>query len=55
MTATRQLADGAPLRLLLGTVPTAGDEDGLRHAMNRLRGVLTHRHRKLASRPSARP
>jgi coproporphyrinogen III oxidase-like Fe-S oxidoreductase len=49
-----ELTDGAPLRLVLETAPQAADEPALRHAVAQLRGMLTHRHRALANRPSAR-
>jgi len=49
-----ELTDGAPLRLVLDTTPGTGDETALRQAVAQLRGVLTNRHRKLASRPASR-
>ena len=48
-----QLAEGAPLRLVLDTAPSTGDVDALRHAVAQLRAVLTHHHRKLAGRPAS--
>jgi hypothetical protein len=49
-----ELSDGGALRLVLDRAPESGDAADLRLAVDQLRGVLTHRHRKLAGLPLAR-
>jgi coproporphyrinogen III oxidase-like Fe-S oxidoreductase len=49
------LADDGPLRLVLDTAPKTRDAEALRRAVGQLRGILTHHHRKLGRRSSARP
>ncbi len=44
-----ELANGAPLRLVLENAPPGGDVDGVEHAAAELRGLLTDRHRTLTS------
>jgi len=48
-----ELAEGAPLRLVLDAAPSSGDATGLRQAVAQLRGVLTNRHRKLSGRQTS--
>jgi coproporphyrinogen III oxidase-like Fe-S oxidoreductase len=49
-----ELTEGAPLRLVLDSLPSAGEDTALRQAVAQLRGVLTNRHRKLSGRPASR-
>lgn len=46
------LSDGAPVRLLLESPPSAQDVESLRRAVGQLRSALTQQHRKLARGPS---
>jgi coproporphyrinogen III oxidase-like Fe-S oxidoreductase len=49
------LIEGSQLRLILDSMPNAGEDDtALRAAVAQLRGVLTNRHLKLAGRPAQR-
>jgi coproporphyrinogen III oxidase-like Fe-S oxidoreductase len=49
------LTEGSQLRLVLESMPNAGEDDtALRAAVAQLRGVLTNRHRKMSGRPAQR-
>lgn len=49
-----ELSEGAPLRLVLDTMPSAGEDTALRAAVAQLRRALTTRHRKLSAHPAPR-